>query len=89
MEDGGIGLTPSGARAFTDFGIDVDALTFQRRPLCRACIDWSERRRRLAESLGQALFARITDLGWARRLKTSRTVHFPPNGEHAFLKWPG
>jgi len=89
MEEGGIGLTASGARAFNDFGIDVDALTSQRRPLCRACVDWSERRHHLAGSLGQALFTRIMDLGWARRLKNSRTVHFPPNGERAFLKWLG
>jgi len=89
MEEGGIGPTASGARAFKDFGIDVDALTSQRRPLCRACVDWSERRHHLAGSLGQALFSRITDLGWARRLKNSRTVHFPPNGERAFLKWLG
>lgn len=89
MEGDGIGITPSGARAFADFGIDVDALTSQRRPLCRACVDWSERRHHLAGSLGQALFTRITDMGWARRLKNSRTVHFPTNGERAFLKWLG
>ncbi|HEX7808468.1 MAG TPA: winged helix-turn-helix domain-containing protein, partial [Thermoanaerobaculia bacterium] len=31
-------------RFFTDFGIDLDALATSRRPLCRTCLDWSERR---------------------------------------------
>lgn len=89
LEEDGIGLTPSGSRAFADFGIDISALTASRRTLCRACVDWSERRHHLAGSLGQALLQRIGDLGWARRLKESRVVHFTPAGERAFVRWLG
>lgn len=71
----------------TDFGIDLDALTAQRRPLCRPCLDWSERRRHLAGGLGVALLSRITDLKWAKREKNSRIVRFTPQGENALLNW--
>src|SRR5690606_26763979 len=36
-------LTENGRRFFEDYGIDVAALETGRRPLCRACLDWSER----------------------------------------------
>jgi hypothetical protein len=65
-------------------GIDTDALTRQRRVYCRACMDWSERRYHLAGSLGAALLSRVCELGWARRDKTSRVIHFAPKGERRF-----
>jgi DNA-binding transcriptional ArsR family regulator len=37
------------------FGIDLDALSEQRRPLVRGCLDWSERELHLAGALGAAL----------------------------------
>jgi DNA-binding transcriptional ArsR family regulator len=89
MEEDGISLTPSGRGAFTEFGLDMDALLGLRRPLCRACVDWSERRHHLAGSLGQALFGRFIELGWAKREKSSRIVTFNPKGERAFVSWLG
>jgi DNA-binding transcriptional ArsR family regulator len=89
LEDDGISLTASGKRAFGEFGIDMDALIGLRRPLCRACVDWSERRHHLAGSLGQALFGRFTELGWAKREKNSRIVTFSPKGERTFAAWLG
>ena len=59
----------------------------QRRPLCRPCLDWSERRHHLAGSLGVALLSRITDLRWAKREKGSRIVRFTPQGVKALFKW--
>jgi DNA-binding transcriptional ArsR family regulator len=84
-----VGVSASGHRAFTDFGVDLNALAAQRRPLCRVCVDWSERRHHLAGSLGVALLTRITDLKWARREKNSRIVRFTPQGEKALLNWLG
>jgi DNA-binding transcriptional ArsR family regulator len=89
LSGNGLALTPSGTRAFTDFGIDLAPLTQQRRPLCRPCLDWSERRHHLAGSLGVALLSRITDLKWAKREKSSRIVRFTPQGERALLDWLG
>ena len=76
-------LTPDGQRFCRDFGIDVDALARERRPLCRACLDWSVRRHHLAGALGAAVLKRCLSLGWARRAKGSRVVVFSDAGERA------
>ncbi len=77
-------LTKSGEERMRQLGIDVDALRGQRRPVCRTCLDWSERRSHLAGSLGEALLSRFIDRGWARRSNDSRAIHFTPTGERAF-----
>ena len=79
----GLALSRKGRRSFADLGIDVDALARRRRPLCRACLDWSERRHHLAGALGAALLARFVALGWARIAQGSRVVSFSPPGERA------
>lgn len=79
-------LAPSetGRRWFEALGIDVDALNQARRPMCRACLDWSVRRSHLAGSLGAAMLDTITARGWARRDKDSRAVIFTQTGRRAF-----
>jgi DNA-binding transcriptional ArsR family regulator len=79
----GIEVTRSGRRFFAGIGIDTEALATRRRPLCRACLDWSVRRHHLAGALGAALLDRCYQLGWARRAKGSRVVNFSPSGEKA------
>ena len=74
LDDGEITLTPAGARAMEDFGVDIGKLAMLRRPMCRACLDWSERRHHLAGSLGEALLARMLDRGWARREGGTRVI---------------
>ena len=76
-------VTPAGRAFFAELGVVLDDGA-RRRPLCRACLDWSERRHHLAGALGSALLARIEQLGWARREKESRVVTFTPRGEAAF-----
>ncbi|MCZ4288229.1 ArsR/SmtB family transcription factor [Hoeflea alexandrii] len=83
--DGEPVLTPTGRERMIEFGIDIDALETQRRPLCRSCLDWSARRTHLAGSLGQSLLSRFEDLGWARREPASRVVHFTARGETDLL----
>jgi DNA-binding transcriptional ArsR family regulator len=80
----GLRITPAGTAWFAAFGVDVDAVTAQRRMMCRACLDWSERRHHLAGAWGSALLQRLFDLGWARRVKDTRVVQFTPPGERAF-----
>ena len=77
-------LTPKGAEWFASFGIDAAAAGAKRRRLCRACLDWSERRHHLAGALGSALLARLCDLRWARRADDSRVIEFTSQGERAF-----
>jgi DNA-binding transcriptional ArsR family regulator len=84
MSAQGLRLSESGARWFTQAGIDTGLAARQRRTYCRPCLDWSERRYHLAGSLGAALLSRVCDLGWAKRDKTSRVVRFTAHGEHRF-----
>lgn len=77
-------LTETGAAVVTGFGIDLPGLMASRRPLCRSCLDWSERRAHLAGSLGKALLSLFLDAGLARREPGSRVVQFTPEGERRF-----
>jgi DNA-binding transcriptional ArsR family regulator len=80
-KDGGFAVTVPGRRYLCDFGLDMDALEKQKRPLCRACLDWSERRPHLGGGLGAALFRRFQEQGWMRRLEGSRVVQVTPKGQ--------
>ncbi|MFM9860234.1 winged helix-turn-helix domain-containing protein [Pseudoxanthobacter sp. M-2] len=82
--DGELAPTPAGRAFLRDFGIDLAPLAGKRRPLCRACLDWSERRHHLAGSLGAALLTRMAELSWLKVGETGRIVAFTPAGERAF-----
>jgi hypothetical protein len=80
-------LTLEGARFLEkNLQISEEMLRHPRRPVCKACLDWSERRHHLAGTLGAALMTRFTDLKWAARDATpgSRVVNFSRNGEKRF-----
>ena len=74
-------LTKRGEEFAHGFCIDLDALSRERRPLCKSCLDWSMRRHHLAGGLGAALLQRFYDLSWAKRDRDSRAVHFTAAGE--------
>ena len=48
----GIDPTPQGATLVAGLGVVEDAQAGGRRPFCRTCMDWSERRHHLAGVLG-------------------------------------
>lgn len=77
-------LTDAGRDFARGFGIDLAELTAARAPLCRSCLDWSERRNHLAGSLGRAMLSMMQDKGWLRRDGTSRAVHLTQKGKAAF-----
>jgi DNA-binding transcriptional ArsR family regulator len=82
-----IELTPEGEHFLTSaLQISADNLAHPRRPLCKACLDWSERRHHLAGTLGAAIMTRLTELKWAARdaAPGSRVVNFSRNGEKRF-----
>jgi DNA-binding transcriptional ArsR family regulator len=83
----GIVLAESGAERVARLGIDPALLKRTRRPLCRTCLDWSERRHHLAGVLGSAMLERFEQLGWARRVPESRVLAFTPAGETALRDW--
>jgi DNA-binding transcriptional ArsR family regulator len=80
----GLTLSRSGERFCRDMGIDVDSAPASRRPLCRLCLDWSERRHHLAGVVGARMLDRLYDLGWAKRRGGTRIVDFTPRGEREF-----
>lgn len=79
-----VGLSAEGAGFIAGLGIDTTALTALRRPMCRVCLDWSERRSHLAGALGAALLVRFQTQGWVRRVEDSRHIRFTPPGLRAF-----
>jgi len=82
--DAGPDLTDSGTAVMSGLGIDVTRLRAARAPLCKECLDWSERRSHLAGSLGRAFLSRIEELGWATRDRRTRIVAFSPGGMRSF-----
>lgn len=54
-----------------------------RRPFCRPCLDWSERRPHVGGALGAAILTRALDKGWARRGE-GRVIAFSDAGGRAF-----
>ncbi|MHC0053004.1 ArsR/SmtB family transcription factor [Actibacterium sp. D379-3] len=76
----GVALTGAGRDFVAGLGVDSAAPGGRGRPLCRACLDWSERRSHLGGRLGAALLTRFCDLGWARREADSRVVHITDRG---------
>lgn len=84
LQTEGLELTASGESFAADFGIDLATLRKNRSPLCRECLDWSERRSHLAGSLGRAFLSRFEELSWARRDQKTRVVSFSPNGTKHF-----
>jgi DNA-binding transcriptional ArsR family regulator len=88
LSGGEIVVTPAGDAQFTALGIDMAALRKASRPVCRTCLDWSQRTPHLAGSLGAALLQRIFATGLAERVPGTRVVRFWPRGEAAFASWP-
>ena len=76
-------VTAAGRDFFGRLGIDLAALERGRRPLCRTCLDWSERRGHLGGALGAAVLDHVIAERWARRLE-GRVVAFSPSGERAY-----
>jgi DNA-binding transcriptional ArsR family regulator len=82
-----IELTAEGERFLEQsLQISAESLAHPRRPVCKACLDWSERRHHLAGTLGAAVMARFTELKWAARdtAPGSRVVNFSRQGEKRF-----
>jgi DNA-binding transcriptional ArsR family regulator len=82
-----IELTVQGGRFIAEaLQIDPAALAHPRRPICKACLDWSERRHHLAGTLGAAIMTSFTAMKWAARdpAPGSRVVQFTRMGEARF-----
>jgi DNA-binding transcriptional ArsR family regulator len=79
----GLAVNDSGWSLLSKLGMSAECIPQTRRPLCRACVDWSERRHHLAGALGAALATRLMELRWAKRVPHSRALHVTTHGEHS------
>lgn len=84
LGDGAGLVTDEGRRFFCDFGIDLEEPTRSKRPLCRTCLDWSERRPHLAGRLGTAILDRTLAVGWISRTAEHRALRITRAGELGF-----
>ncbi|MET9135178.1 ArsR/SmtB family transcription factor [Streptomyces antibioticus] len=80
-QDTGFALTDPGLRWFASTGIPLDRTS--RRPLARACLDWTERRPHLAGVAGAALCRHALDTGWCVRIGSERAVKVTAAGSRA------
>jgi len=76
------GVTPLGRARLERIGLDIAALERGRRPLCRACLDWSERESHLAGALGAACLDLMVTRRWAWR-EPGRVIAFTAAGGRA------
>jgi DNA-binding transcriptional ArsR family regulator len=84
---GGLTLTPPGLAFCRDLGLaEADLAPKGRAPLCRDCLDWSERQSHLGGRLGRLLLARMETLGWLRRGEGTRALAVTPSGRRAFAE---
>jgi DNA-binding transcriptional ArsR family regulator len=74
LTDGAYALRPVGRRALEKLGLDLTPLERGRRPLLRACIDWTERREHVGGAIGAALATELLERDWLRRARGSRTI---------------
>jgi len=83
-QGGALSLTGEGEGFLRTFGVEPLGLASGRRPMCKACLDWSVRRSHLAGAVGKALLQQIYARGWARRVEGARVVAFSAPGLRAF-----
>jgi DNA-binding transcriptional ArsR family regulator len=79
--DRGLALTASGADWLAGVGITLPPAA--RRPVTRACLDWTERRPHVAGSLGAALCEHALATAWITRKPASRAVCVTEAGRRA------
>jgi DNA-binding transcriptional ArsR family regulator len=78
-------LTDRGRSRMQALGI-LAADARSSRPICRPCLDWSERRPHLAGALGAAICAHALDQGWVRRRSGTRALDITPAGRLGFKR---
>ncbi len=84
--DGGLDLTPGGHAFARSFGLAEADLAPARTPLCRDCLDWTERQCHLGGRLGRLLLTRMEAQGWLRRRPESRALTVTPEGRRAIAR---
>ncbi|WCE30344.1 ArsR/SmtB family transcription factor [Vibrio sp. SCSIO 43137] len=79
-------LTEQGKSFFDELGYDFNQLKSSKHPLCKACLDWSERRSHLAGKLGSWILTDAIEQKWATQDLDSRAISFSQKGLTAFSR---
>ncbi len=81
-------VTETGMQALTGMGISLAEQRKKKgaRPVCRPCLDWSERVPHVAGHLGAVICRHYFDQGYVRRLNNSRALEITPPGQQALRR---
>ncbi len=88
-DQGSFSITELGEIQFGRLGAPIAKMKIQKRPLCKSCLDWSERRFHLAGSLGKWILHDTFKKGWAKKNLDSRVIRFTEDGLCRFSKCYG
>lgn len=87
IEDDAALVTSDGLEHLAELGIALDPSQSGKArsaPLCRPCLDWSERRSHLAGRLGVALCAHGLERSWIQKRAGSRALEVTPAERRAY-----
>lgn len=82
-EEGGVQdyeVTPEGAHALAELGIDVAAARGTRRRFAFGCLDWSERKPHIGGALGAAVLEAALKRKWVARELDGRALEITHHG---------
>jgi DNA-binding transcriptional ArsR family regulator len=84
-------LTDRAPAVLASLGVDgfAPAQGNGKRPACRPCLDWGERRMHLAGRLGALLCSHCLQQGWLLPMANTRTLELTPRGATALRDWLG
>jgi DNA-binding transcriptional ArsR family regulator len=92
VEDDTAVVTDRAAAVLEGLGLKSELAQAQgagRRPACRPCLDWGERRMHLAGRFGALLCSHCLQMGWLLQKPGSRALELTPRGTVAFRDWLG
>jgi len=64
-------------RSWKKIGVALDQCKQSGRVFCQPCLDWSERRTRIAGCVGAKLCERGLELGWIKQLRVRQDARLP------------
>lgn len=79
-EQGNLLLTDNGTSWCDRIHLDTAVWLSGKRPICRSCLDWSERLPHLGGAMGAAILDYLFRLKYAQREPYSRAVSLTPRG---------
>lgn len=82
-------VSAGGIAHLARFGMELDSIgskATRSRPLCRPCLDWSERRPHVAGAVGAAICRHFLRESWVRRIGGSRALEITPAGNNALYE---